>query len=376
MRARRIYLRGAFCALLAAMLLSSSETSWSQGSGKDAPAKTVAKEATAAQEPPPKPIYESPFRAKGPIARIDGVPISAAVFNEDAHHFAQGIRGMLPVSQLELYRDQLVEHAIDRYLLERAIEKAKITIPEDELEKEWQAWLVREFPSEFARDLFVKDPKSDLETLRAELETQLVRQRFIVKRYKIEVTPKELERFYKQYGENYASPEMVRVRQILLAVSEDAEPAKVKKREAEAKLLRERLINGSSTFEELARQQSDDASAVRGGDLGWLKRRRMMEDFSRVAFELEVGEISPPVRTFQGWHLIEVMERRETRKQTLEELEPKLRLTLFEREVREATNRFLVSERRRSKIERLDKNIVIRDAKEWQFDWSTTPLEP
>ena len=106
-----------------------------------------------------------------------------------------------------------------------------------------------------------------------------------------------------------------------------------------------------------------------------MKRRRMMEEFSRVAFELEVGEISQPVRTFQGWHLIEVMERRESKPQTFEELEPKLKLALFEREVREATNRFLVSERRRSKIERLEKNILIKDVKSWQFDWSTTPLE-
>ena len=134
-------------------------------------------------------------------------------------------------------------------------------------------------------------------------------------------------------------------------------------------------LMGASSFEELARQHSEDASAVRGGELGWLKRRRMMEEFSRVAFELEVGEISQPVRTFQGWHLIEVMERRESKPQTFEELEPKLKLALFEREVREATNRFLVSERRRSKIERLEKNILIKDVKSWQFDWSTTPLE-
>lgn len=374
MRTQRTYLSGALQVrlLLATALVVCAMTSWSQvSSGQTTPKVTE----SAQEDPPPRPIYEAPFEATGPIARVDGVEISAEVFNEDAYHFAQGIRGMLPVGQLDLYRDQLVEHAIDRYLLERAIGKARITIPEEELEREWQAWLVREFPSEFSREQFQKDPKNDLGKFREELRAQLVRQRFIVERYKIEVTRKELERFYKQNGEGYASPEMVRARQILLSVAQDADTASIKKREAEAKLLRERLINGASSFEELARQHSEDASAVRGGDLGWLKRRRMMEEFSRVAFELEVGEISQPVRTFQGWHLIEVMERRESKPQTFEELEPKLKLALFEREVREATNRFLVSERRRSKIERLEKNILIKDVKSWQFDWSTTPLE-
>lgn len=328
-----------------------------------------------AQSAPEKPVYVSPFHATGPVARVDGEPITAETFNEDAHAWAQGIRGMLPTGQLNLYRDQLLEHAIDRHLFDRAMKKAAIELSDEELEEQWQAWLVREFPSPLARELFLKDPESDLAGLREELALQWRRQRFIVKRYKIEVTKAELAKFYASYGEGYTKPELVHARQILLSLPQDASVAEVKKREAEATLLRERLVNGDATFAELARQHSEDPSAVRDGDIGWLKRRRMMEDFSKVAFALEVGEISQPVRTFQGWHIIEVVERSDERKPPLEEIEPRLRGALFEREVREATNRFLVSERRRSRIERMRENIQLREAKEWQFDWSTTPLE-
>ena len=174
-----------------------------------------------AQSAPEKPVYVSPFHATGPVARVDGEPISAETFNEDAHAWAQGIRGMLPTGQLNLYRDQLLEHAIDRHLFDRAMKKAAIELSDEELEEQWQAWLVREFPSPLARELFLKDPESDLAGLREELALQWRRQRFIVKRYKIEVTKAELAKFYASYGEGYTKPELVHARQILLSLPQD-----------------------------------------------------------------------------------------------------------------------------------------------------------
>ena len=73
--------------------------------------------------------------------------------------------------------------------------------------------------------------------------------------------------------------------------------------------LKERLDNNVD-FAELARLQSEDASASRGGDLGWLSPGDTVPEFEKAMDALKVGEISGPVRSPFGWHLIQVLERR------------------------------------------------------------------
>jgi peptidyl-prolyl cis-trans isomerase SurA len=74
--------------------------------------------------------------------------------------------------------------------------------------------------------------------------------------------------------------------------------------------LRERLINKSSDFAELARLYSNDGSRDKGGDLGWIYPGDTVPEFERAMNELKVGEISQPIQTQFGWHLIQVLERR------------------------------------------------------------------
>ena len=73
--------------------------------------------------------------------------------------------------------------------------------------------------------------------------------------------------------------------------------------------LKERLDNGAD-FAELARLQSEDGSAAQGGDLGWLVPGDTVPEFERAMNALKIGQISDPVRSPFGWHLIQVMERR------------------------------------------------------------------
>jgi len=98
------------------------------------------------------------------------------------------------------------------------------------------------------------------------------------------------------------------VRHILVRTSET-----VSQDEARHKLLalRERIVNGSN-FGELARLNSDDASAGRGGDLGWIYPGDTVPEFERAMNELKPMEVSQPVKTQFGWHLIQVLERRTT----------------------------------------------------------------
>ncbi|MFI4923190.1 MAG: peptidylprolyl isomerase, partial [Burkholderiales bacterium] len=73
--------------------------------------------------------------------------------------------------------------------------------------------------------------------------------------------------------------------------------------------LKERLDNGAD-FAELARLQSEDGSAAQGGDLGWLGPGDTVPEFERAMNALKIGQISDPVRSPFGWHLIQVLERR------------------------------------------------------------------
>jgi peptidyl-prolyl cis-trans isomerase SurA len=100
-----------------------------------------------------------------------------------------------------------------------------------------------------------------------------------------------------------------RVRHILLRVSPRLSAA-----QAQARLegYRARIVSGSATFEELARQFSEDGSAQAGGDLGWASPGMMVPEFERAMNALPPGELSQPVTSRFGVHLIQVQERRQT----------------------------------------------------------------
>jgi peptidyl-prolyl cis-trans isomerase SurA len=95
-------------------------------------------------------------------------------------------------------------------------------------------------------------------------------------------------------------------RHILIKVSELLSDSEARQR---ALVLKERLDN-KADFAELARLHSMDMSAAKGGDLNWLYQGDTVPDFERAMDALKIGEISEPVRTPFGWHIIQVLERR------------------------------------------------------------------
>ena len=136
------------------------------------------------------------------------------------------------------------------------------------------------------------------------------------------------------------------VRHILVRTS-DA----VSQDEARRKLgaLRERIVNGSN-FGELARLNSEDGSAGRGGDLGWVYPGDTVPEFERAIAELKPMEISQPVRTQFGWHLIQMLERRTT-DASLDRTRLEARKALRERRSEEAYQEWLRQLRDRAWVE-------------------------
>lgn len=97
-----------------------------------------------------------------------------------------------------------------------------------------------------------------------------------------------------------------RLRHILIRTNEAVSDADARRRILQ---LRERIVSGAD-FGEIARTNSDDTTAARGGELDWVYPGDTVPQFERAYEELKIGEISQPVRTPFGYHLIQVLERR------------------------------------------------------------------
>lgn len=145
--------------------------------------------------------------------------------------------------------------------------------------------------------------------------------------------------------------QQTRARHILIRTSEIVTDADA---ESRLKGLRERVINGGN-FAELAKVNSADLSAAKGGDLGWVNPGDTVPEFERAMDALKPGEVSPPVRSPFGWHLIMVEERR-MQDVTDERKRAAARNALRERKAEEAYEEWLRQLRDRTYVEyRLEK---------------------
>jgi peptidyl-prolyl cis-trans isomerase SurA len=96
-------------------------------------------------------------------------------------------------------------------------------------------------------------------------------------------------------------------RHILIRTNELVSESEARRRLAE---LRERIVTGGADFQQVARVNSVDGSAAQGGDLGWIYPGDTVPEFERAMDSLKPGEVSQPVKSPFGWHLIQVVERR------------------------------------------------------------------
>lgn len=104
-----------------------------------------------------------------------------------------------------------------------------------------------------------------------------------------------------------AAVAQTRLRHILVRAGEQMSETNARRRLAD---LRQRIVSGSADFAELARVHSEDGTAARGGELDWIYAGDTVPDFERAYLELKIGEVSQPIRTPFGYHLIQVLERR------------------------------------------------------------------
>lgn len=178
------------------------------------------------------------------------------------------------------------------------------------------------------------------EDIRDDISIDQLRQREIAR--KIVVTDREianqLETLEGHDGtENGAEDKKMmvsetRARHILMRPSVVMDETKIRTTLAD---VRSQLVAGAD-FAELAKQYSEDPTADQGGELGWLPRGATVPEFQQVMDALEPGQVSEPFRSRFGWHLVQVLERRQ-RDATDEALREQARQMVFQRKLEEAT---------------------------------------
>ena len=130
----------------------------------------------------------------------------------------------------------------------------------------------------------------------------------------------ELRALFESEPERFVTPEKREVSHILVSVPSDAGEDDVARARERLAALKDRIAVGES-FEDLARENSDDpGSAAAGGALGFIERGMMVPEFEEAAFALEPAQVSDPVRSGFGWHLVKVNSVQGSRGATFEEV--------------------------------------------------------
>ncbi len=151
---------------------------------------------------------------------------------------------------------------------------------------------------------------------------------------KVSITETQVKDYYDQHPKEFQIPETVEAGHILIKADEKATEDAAKEAEKRALDIYDRIIKGEG-FEALAKKYSEDASKDNGGYLGRFEKQQMVQPFADQAFSMQAGDISKPVKTMFGWHIIKLISKENASTLTLSQVSEKIRATL---ELQESQN--------------------------------------
>ncbi len=175
----------------------------------------------------------------------------------------------------------------------------------------------RKLIAEAARESELDSSEAYLQEM-AMIEEEVLQQMYMQTRVDEELTDEAVQAAYENWLVEYQATGLgdeVRARHILVASKEEAEAVAARAADGE-------------DFAELAKELSTGPSGVEGGDLGWFRYGDMVQEFADGAYALQPGEISGPVESPFGWHVIKMEERSGLDAPTLQDIEVELRDTL------------------------------------------------
>jgi peptidyl-prolyl cis-trans isomerase C len=247
---------------------------------------------------------EAPASASDPvIARVNGVDIKQS----DLALAEEDVGADMQAASPEAKREHLISYLADIIMVTQAADKKNIADNPD-----------------FKRRL-------------AFLRSKLLMGYELQQEAKTALTDEALKQTYDEAVKSMSGQEEVRARHILV------------EGEDEAKAIIEQL-KGGADFAKLAKEKSKDPGAAEGGDLGYFTKDQMVPEFADVAFKMYPGQLSNPVKTQFGWHVIKVEDKRIKQPPEFEKVKDQIEAYL----ARKAQSDFIAKLRQSAKVERFD----------------------
>jgi len=203
----------------------------------------------------------------------------------------------------------LLNRMIDSIVMEQESRKTGIAVRNEEVtdainDIQKQRNLSQdEFRKALERDGITQD------AFRKDIRNQLMRMKLIRRDIKSRVTDEEIGEYYRKHLEDYEGQESVRIKQILLPLPKEGDPAVKEKLRADAEAIHKRLMNGEP-FEQLSAKYSQGLAAAAGGDVGYIERGIVHSEVEDAAFSLPLNQISGVIESSVGFHIIQVVDRR------------------------------------------------------------------
>jgi peptidyl-prolyl cis-trans isomerase C len=268
------------------------------------------------------------------IAKVNGVEIHRS----DLALAEEDVGQSMPANTEDAKRDYLVNYLTDMILLSKAAEAKKI--PDD---------------ADFKRRLNFARNKVLMETL-------------LIGEGKGAVNNEAMQKVYQEAIKQMGDEQEVHARHILFRVPDASDKKASEEAEAKVKTTIARAKKGED-FAALAKELTEDPAGKQdGGDLGYFTKDQMVPEFSDVAFKLDKGQLSEPVKTQFGWHVLKVEDKRKKEPPAFDKVKDQLETYV----VRKAQVELVTKLRADAKIERLDKPAA--DAK--PADKPAEPAKP
>lgn len=309
-----------------------------------------------AVRPPAAPAAPKPAASPAPLPETVATVNGEAIKREELEKVSTAmltINGRTPEDlsadeRKKLYRSVTEELVTDRLVSKQA---AGVKVAEAEVDKRVEELKAGVPAAEFDAEL--KGSGQTIAELRKNLRAEIQQQRWMEGQIagQIKVSDAEIEDYYKKNPDNFQAPEAIRASHILVRVTQDATPEVALEKENFVNALRERIVNKKDSFAELAKQSDDAGSRDKGGDLGFFTRERMVPEFADAAFALGKDELSKPVRTNFGFHLIKVTDRQPPRTVPLAEAKENIRSYLEGDKRRQALSQLIAKLHEGAKVQ-------------------------
>ena len=327
-------------------------------SATTAPATSAAapgaeKSSPAAAEPAAS-SADSAVALQDPVAVVNGEPITKAELETALQDAVKG-SGMDPATltaeqKMDAYRQILDDLIIDKLITKAA---ADVQVDQEEVNAEL-AKIKTQFPSEeeFAAQLATTGQTPEK---LSEMMGKLMRQRQWIKQQigkEVEVTEADAQKFYDENKSEFEHPEQVKASHILFLVKANDSEEVAKSQHEKAKAALAKAKAKGADFSAVAKELSEEPGAKQsGGELGYFSKERMVPEFSEAAFALKSGQISEPVKTQFGWHVIKLEDRKAAGVTPFEEVKEQVKAYLEGGKQRKAIEELINKLRGSAKIE-------------------------